>query len=210
MCDNMAVSTAFEIGSKEPILNKVITDINMLAVDHNIHITIKWVDTKSQLADLPSRILDDNEEILQLATLKMLIKKFGLKPNLDGMATFNNRKCVRYISRVPETRACHTDFLSYTPQNGDILYIFPPKNTVNFVVPHLLRYYKRTSFILIYHVFGETPPFTPFIPKSAVRIRLQDFSNMPILTPGKKFVKGIGYYKKPKNNNTYAIIQNLE
>ena len=83
MCDNMAVTNAFEKGSKEKILNGVITDINILAVTRNIHISITWVDTKSQKADLPSRILDNNEEILCDSVLEYLIQTYKLKPTID-------------------------------------------------------------------------------------------------------------------------------
>ena len=210
MCDNQAVCEAFEMGSRDKTLNEVITKINMKAVSLNLHLCIQWVSTKLQLADEPSRILDLNEETIRTEVLEHLIKKFKIRPNLDGMATFYNRQCERYISRTPETFAEHVDFFSYKPTKSDILYIFPPKNIVNFTVPKILKVYNKNNYILIYHEFGEVPPFLPFLPGTAHLVRLQDHWNNPTLVPSKTKHPEYGYMKPNEMvKSTYAVIHNI-
>ena len=210
MCDNQAVCEAFEMGSRDATLNRVITNINMKAVQLNVHLRIQWVSTKLQLADEPSRILDMNEETLKTEVLESLIKRYKLRPNLDGMATFYNKKCARYISRTPETFAEHTDFFSYKPEKTDILYIFPPKNAINFTVPKILKDYKKNNFILIYHEFAEVPPFLPYLPGTAHLVRLQDHWNNPTLIPSKKRNPEYGYMTPNlKVRSTFAVIHNI-
>ena len=210
MCDNRAVCEAFEMGSRDENLNKVIRDINFTAVEYNLHLNIHWISTKLQLADEPSRILDLNEEIVNPKVIEWIIKKYKINPNLDVMASFNNKICNRYISRFKETEAIHTNFMSYTPKSTDIIYAFPPKSTTNFTVPKLLQHSKTNSFILIYHVFGEVPPFVPYLPKETIMVRLNDKFNDPTFIPAKKYIKNIGYYKpNDKPVATYAAIHQI-
>ena len=209
-CDNSAVCYGFEKGSREKILNSVIREINMTAVERNILTDVLWIGTKEQKADLPSRTLDLKEEILKKDYFKWTCGKAGFNPNLDGAATYDNRHCARYISRVDENSAIHTDFLSYTPKTSDRLFIFPPKNAQTFFARKVFKHYSDKPFIFIYHVFSTIPFFVPSKPKTAYCVNLSERKDeSPTLIPSKKEDDKFGYYKPPNFNcDIYAIINN--
>lgn len=207
-CDNMAVCLAFEKGAREKTLNRAITKINKLAVQLNLILHIEWCDTKSQKADEPSRILDINEEILKEGMLEKLWKIAGFKTNLDGAATFNNKKHKRYVSRYPETKATATDFMAFEPNQDDVIYLFPPKNAQDFLVKKLLKVENR--FILIYTEIGERPIFIPYLKrrKDIEIINISNIYDSPTLEPSKKYSETHGYYGESKKKKTmYCAIK---
>lgn len=59
---------------------------------------------------------------------KRLKAELSFTPNLDGAATFKNRKCVKYISKYPETASFHTNFFNtpYQKLRGYKVFVNPP------------------------------------------------------------------------------------
>jgi hypothetical protein len=162
------------------------------------------------LADEASRVLDLNEEILNPNCLTWLETQLIKKPNIDGCATFANKKYKKYISRFKETENHWTNFLTYSPEKNDVLYLFPPKNAQNFMAKKLFTKYENLPFVAIFHTFEKTPFFLPFKPKKSRLINLSNKFDNPTLTPSKNKSENWGFFGPNKSSpKTYAIINLL-
>ena len=207
-CDNKSVEYAFNVGARNPELNDIIREINMKCIDLNCLGKIKWVDTLSQKADKASRTMDYKEEILNEKIYKKLKSKLELEVNLDGMATFFNKKENRYISHYQEDYAIHKNFLIYTPIPSDVIYLFPPKNMAPIVANKMYR--ETNKFILIFHVISEIPFFVSCRPRDVNFDYIEKLIGLPkqipiTLLPCKKETKW-GYKTENKKSGKIAII----
>ena len=127
-CDNEAVVASWNgSGSRDIHLARVLKDLCKYCHDHNIHLTLKWVDTKNQLADEPSRQLSHNFARLKTNFAARLITKLGV--NLDLFATPDDRigSGIRYYSEYPYLGCDGVDGMSYKWSDGDICYAYCPR-----------------------------------------------------------------------------------
>lgn len=161
-CDNQNVYFGFRNeGSKIPRLNDVIRMIYEELVKLNATIQVYWVGTSIQLGDRPSRHVNKNEEFLPQAHFKVICNHIGTFPQVDVMATEENKKCKLFVPWRPSRSkwAVTNDFLGAPPAKllGKILYIFPPKNVLQLTLARLRDHYWQERFILVVHVFQEDP-----------------------------------------------------
>ena len=161
-CDNQNVFFAFKNeGSKIPRLNDVIRRIYMVLDKLDATIQVYWVGTGIQLGDRPSRIVNRNEEFLPQAHFEIICNHIGTFPQVDVMATEENKKCRLFVPWRPSRSrwALTNDFLGAQPAtiSGKIMYVFPPKNMLQQTIGHLRTHYWHEKFILIVHVFQEDP-----------------------------------------------------
>ena len=161
-CDNQVVVAAFSNdGARDPRLNDVVRLIYEEVEKMGATFVCYWVSTKIQLGDRPSRICDFNEEFLPRHYFAQICRLWNVKPEVDAMATAENKKCQKFIpwtlSRDPH--AISNDFLNANKEllRGRIFYIFPPKSIANRVIAHLQSHYWDEKFILILHAFEQVP-----------------------------------------------------
>jgi hypothetical protein len=208
-CDNKAVCWSLHNGAKLPDLNDEIRKINLLAIELNAIVQIEWCDTKSQLADEPSRTIDLKEEIISKISFQKIEQFCGWKFNLDGAAMFYNNRCNRYISRIKDANSVHTNFLSYIPKIDDIIWLFPPFGTENFMAKHLFKYYANKKFALLFHVYAQVPIFLAFKPKTSKLVNLSTITVEKTLLPSKKKNHQEGYYAENRKPIKTMLLFNL-
>ena len=161
-CDNQNVtSTFYAKGSRTLRLQRLILQIYKSLKDLNADMVMYWINTHNQLADEPSRYIDWNEEFYPTILWEEDRKFLKVQPTVDCFASEANFKCKKFINfGLSKHKNCiGFDFFSTNPQKlrTEILYCFPPKNILNKVVTHLVRYYKKHKWILVYHQFNEVP-----------------------------------------------------
>ena len=133
-----------------------------MAYDLNSDITFSLVGTAEQLADAPSRLIDNNEESLYPERFYQLQTLFGLDFTIDAMASPWNRKCEKFISKIYYPGCLDFDFLTVSSLPiGEVLWVFPPKCISDRVASHLWKYFQSHNWALIFHRFQEWPSFMP-------------------------------------------------
>ena len=162
--DNQTVCWAFKKeGSRSRHLNQIIIKILRKIKELNSEVEIIWIPTTLQLGDKPSREISLNDEYIPSPIFKEIERLAGFKAQVDCMADSFNTKCEHYIrwrnDGLAHPKSLGLDFLNFDPAKirNKKLYIFPPKNCFTKVAAHLVKYYGRTPFILVFHKFYELP-----------------------------------------------------
>lgn len=129
-CDNRAVVDAWNgRGSRDLPLARILRQLCDYCHDNNIHLTIKWVDTENQLADLPSRELTPIFSRIKLRHAKRLVRY--LHVNLDLFASEDDTVCPQYFTEYCSPSAAGMDGMTYKGnRDGDIVYAYPPRQLV--------------------------------------------------------------------------------
>ena len=166
-CDNTNVCFAYKgLGTKNRPLNDIIIDIYRRLHNMNSSLKMYWCSTKLQLADLPSRKIDWNEEFIPWQKFFQICKKFNFFPDIDMMATAQNTKAKQYImwgkpyhKQSGMTSCIGTDFFAMDPKQFKEykLYIFPPKPMTSRVAIHLAKFYENHQYMMIFHAFHNIP-----------------------------------------------------
>ena len=166
-CDNTNVCFAYKgLGTKNRPLNDIIIDIYRQLHNMNSSLKMYWCSTKLQLADLPSRKIDWNEEFIPWQKFFQICKKFNFFPDIDMMATAQNTKAKQYImwgkpyhKQSGMTSCIGTDFFAMDPKQFKEykLYIFPPKPMTSRVAIHLAKFYENHQYMMIFHAFHNIP-----------------------------------------------------
>ncbi len=55
---------------------------------------------------------------------------FQISPSIDGFASAENHKCAKYFSRIPDPKACATNFFFQPLDSREIYYLVPPVKLV--------------------------------------------------------------------------------
>ena len=181
-CDNQVVVLAFNgQGSKTPKLQNIIKLIYVKLHKMGSRLVLYWVNTENQLADEASRFIDYNEEFVPQILFNELCNKLKITPSLDAFASKANRKCPKWINfGIHSDPNCVAfDFFTVKPSalESEILWIFPPKNLINQTIAHLVRYFRKHRFLLVFHSFGEIPLALPSL--LDLGGRLHSFSRFP-------------------------------
>ena len=204
LCDNMAVVKTFEFGASNPVLNNIIREINELAVDNNMVVTIDWVSTLDQAADEKSREIDQKEEILKAEVFEKLEVACDFQFSLDGAARPFNTKLPKFISLGREDQAWAFDFLGVKDFKEENIYVFPPFPMVDLFFLHLKAVAMSNNWCLVFHVFEDWPIFMAEIHKDS-RFKILELGNREnpaSLFPSKTCSKSFGYYE----HNTLALL----
>lgn len=166
-CDNTNVCFAYKgLGTKNRPLNDIIIDIYRQLHNMNSSLKMYWCSTKLQLADLPSRTVNWNEEFIPWQRFFQICEKFNYFPDIDMMATAQNTKAKQYImwgkpyqKQSGLTECIGTDFFAMDPKQfkNYKLYIFPPKPMTSKVAIHLAKFYENHQYMMIFHAFQNIP-----------------------------------------------------
>ena len=127
-CDNEAVVASWNgSGSRDIQLARVLAKLCKYCHDHNIHLTLKWIETKKQLADAPSREISHVFARLKTNIAAKLISKIGV--NIDLFAGPEDRISpnIRYYSEFPYQGAAGVDGMSYQWEDTDVCYAYCPR-----------------------------------------------------------------------------------
>ena len=127
LCDNEGVCKGWNgTGSRDIDLARVFSDMHKYCHDHNIHVTLKWVSTKEQEADDPSREITPVFSRLKTNFCRRLVDQLGV--DLDLFASFSNRVGdIPFYSEYPHPNAFGVDGMSYTGRTGHVCYAYPPR-----------------------------------------------------------------------------------
>ena len=192
LCDNQSVEQSFHKGSRDPLLNDIIKDINLFCIEKAITARITWVPTDEQLADAPSREISWLEEITNPELIPVIEKLIGFTFTLDAFATnVNSIKNLPFLTRYPDDTAIGTNFFSFPNLNCYRLYCFPPKPLAAATAKHLLRKATKTDWALLFHVWDAIPAWCFIEPKT----KLFKVHGMASLFPSKKLDTKLGYYE---------------
>lgn len=126
-------------GTHAPELNKLARDIWQWAEHRGLMLRASYIKSKDNVrADYLSRFSNlDTEWSLSLKAFRYLVSNFG-SPEIDLFATFDNKKCNKYVSRFPEAHALVTD--AFTISWGKFfLYAFPPFSIILRVLEKIVQ-----------------------------------------------------------------------
>ena len=113
-------------GSRDILLARVLAELCKFCQDHNIYLTLKWIDTESQLADRPSRELTHVHSRLKTHIAAKLVSKLGV--NMDLFASPDDRlDGCRFYSEYPYLTCSGVDGMSYKWSSDDICYAYAPR-----------------------------------------------------------------------------------
>ena len=148
---------AAKMGCSDTLLNDLVLEIHHRVKDLNSTINLVYVNTKEQLADEPSRMIDKNEEIFNPEIFQTLQGLMGTPFEYDCLATSENRLVEKFVSKSFGDDTDKVDFLTLTNLEGP-LWIFPPKCLAKNVANHIVEHYKHTKWTFIAHRWLEWFP----------------------------------------------------
>ena len=209
-CDNQSVEACFHVGSKDKLLNEIITAINLLSLKHGITSLIEWVPTHLQQADEASRITNDwNEETIIPTVYEMLQFVTKLDFTVDACATRANRvsEDIEFIARYHDDLAMAKDIFTVKDWGQHVIYCFPPRAIVHHVARHLKNTAFGNTWCLIFHAIGEYPDWIVEFPDDLIfdlQQKIEQHSGleqMPMtMIPTKQKDPKYGYYTPNKDN----------
>ena len=111
LCDNKIVCAAFaNDGVRDHKFTRILRRIKKYCRKLNLLLTVEWVPTSIQAADMPSRSTHTHDARLRTHIRTSVVTTFG--PTVDLCASYENRVCSRFISQYPDHRALTVDCLS--------------------------------------------------------------------------------------------------
>ena len=152
-CDNQVCCYAWQgDGCRDVELTRLMKKIYLQLQELQSSLQLEWCSTTEQEADEPSRVFSVQGESILRPRLQAVFRE-SLHINLDCFAERCNAVCGRYISRYPETNSIHCDALSYCPQVGDVLYLYPPRSLVETALQVLVK--PSVKCCMVYSVYGN-------------------------------------------------------
>lgn len=117
-------------GSRVPRVQQLILEIKEMENKYDIRLYPVWLNRNSkliQVADLGSKNhLNTDEWSFSAMDYGMVINKFGVRPNIDVMATDKNTKCKLFYSKLPYPGTLGVDFFVQNLNNTHLYYACPP------------------------------------------------------------------------------------
>jgi hypothetical protein len=207
--DNQNLVNSFQHGTRDLYVNKMIKEIHMIALKHNIHADISWVPTTAMLADENSRTEDTREAILTTAAFQEVERKAQVKFSLDCFAIETNKKCECFITRQSSSLAWATDFFSVKSFGEHCLWVYPPLPITAPAFLHLMQAAKKNWWALLIVEFEVTSPIWPEIKGNPFFRKIELQTNPAVLYPTKQ--KGEhGYWRVPKRLTVSVLLHSPE
>jgi hypothetical protein len=206
-CDNQIVCSAIDNGSKASSdLNDTILNIYEVARSHNIDIRAEYVNTKSQLADEPSRTFDFNECKITDSAFAELTKLWGKTPTVDAFATAENTRCEAFVSRYHDDQAWRKDFFTIASwREKEVIYAFPPTKLAPLVLKYLRKYAAKRDWCLLALGY-ETVPIVVALAQNANLKTVRLTATTSVVRPNRKFSEEFQYYRPVDSMAaTYAV-----
>lgn len=148
------------MGSSNAYINDLIRAIYLRLQELRASMRIYWISTTLMLADKESRMIIFSEEYVPDAWYRCIIKRIGLRPTIDVMATHENAKCNDYIYfySSPLDTSRKRDFFTHTQLlDHQVGYCFPPKKLLTQALNHIYNHFRHMSWIVVFHRFREWP-----------------------------------------------------
>ena len=135
-----------------------------------------WISTKYMIADKDSRKVCYNEEYIPSKFFKRICKSVNLTPEVDMLASSDNRRAKKFVNRGPTNHKDAIGFDVFSVQKAwvenKILYFFPPKNIRDQVIHLVLNTFMDFKVLLIFHLFEEFPqPFGRLVRDKRVKVK---------------------------------------
>lgn len=143
-------------GVQFPHLNDIAREIWRWCEERNIWIHATYINTKENLADIESRIVNpDTEWELSPSAFQMIVSHFG-QPNVDLFASRANAKCENFVSWAPEPDAMAVDAFTIN-WNAMYFYAFPPFSIILKCVRKIID--DKADGILVFPYWPSQPWF---------------------------------------------------
>ena len=121
-------------GSKSPMLNTVLKEIFSLTVELDIFLNLKYVPSKSNLADEPSRQLDKSDAMLNSNVWHIVQEYFGGREGhtidlmaLDSNCMINkNGRLLKHFSPCYTPLSAGVNMFAQSVSSRENSYVFPP------------------------------------------------------------------------------------
>ena len=144
LTDNQAVESIMMSGSRKPNIQSVALAIFMACRDLKIDLKVEWRPRDNFLlahADLGSKSFDESYVSLSFDSFSCLLDHFsGVQINVDGSASFHNKKADIFSSKSEEPENTGTNFFSQRLFPSLCYYCFPPPGIMLATTLHLAMF----------------------------------------------------------------------
>ena len=166
LTDNQAVESIMMSGSRKPNIQSIALAIFMACRDLKIDLKVEWRPRDNFLlahADLGSKSFDESNVSLSFDSFSYLLDHFSeVQINVDGFASFHNRKADIFFSKSEEPENTGTNFFSQRlfPSLG--YYCFPPPGIILATILHLAMF--RVTGLLVVPVWPSSSFWSSIAP----------------------------------------------
>ena len=126
--DSYNVSQILTVGARNVSLQSLVLDIFLAWKVNEIKVVVEFIprsDPRIVFADKGSRDFDLQDFSLDFDTFLFLSSNYG-PFDIDCFASASNKKCVLYVSRDFDEKACSVDFFKTSFVRDFNLFVFPP------------------------------------------------------------------------------------
>ncbi len=206
--DNQCVFSFLNKGSRVPAIQRILLKIKEQEYELGLFLYVKWMHRESdpiRLADLGSKLNSSSDEYgIDHDHFLFLQQHFNLFFDIDAFASSRNKRCSRFISKIPQNEAFDVDFFLCDLNVDLFFYVHPPTHLIRKVISKILLYPKFRG-VLIVPVWRACAFWSCLIENEFFSWFIQDFV---IINPTYvSFCKNT-IFKGQKNFLTLAILVN--
>ena len=151
--DNQCVFSFLNKGSRVPAIQRILLQIKEQEYNFGILLYVKWMHRESdpiRLADLGSKLNSSSDEYgIDHDHFLFLQQYFNVIFEIDAFASHRNRRCVRFISKIPQNEAFDIDFFICDLNVQLFFYIHPPTHLIRKVISKILLYSDFHGVLII-------------------------------------------------------------
>ena len=206
--DNQCVFSFLNKGSRVPAIQKVLLQIKEKEYALGLLLYVKWMHRETdpiRLADLGSKLNSSSDEYgIDHDHFNFLQQYFKVIFEIDAFASYRNRRCSRFISKIPQNEAFDVDFFLCNLNVKLLFYIHPPTHLIRKVISKILLY-SDFHGVLIVPIWRSSAFWSCLIDKSFFSWFIQDFV---IFNPTYVSFSKDTIFKGQKKFKTLAILIN--
>lgn len=148
MCDNKATVSVVNSGtSRSALLMPHVRHIYRLCASHNILLRARWIPSRLNPSDAPSRQFDRHAWCLSKSAFNLITHVFGV-PQIDLFADHTNHLLPRFCSFHPSPTSFATDAFTLDWSQFSLSLAVPPFHIVQRVLQHIEECRSNTVLVV--------------------------------------------------------------